>query len=135
MSKDRTRSNPLLANSSETPMAPPPAIPIPETIQEVKVTPDQAPGSEQKVIVRGEPRKPLSLPTRPPVRRRRRKKKKFGEIYVTRSFSIDQRYVKEFDDFFSQGETITSFANQVFLDLLINAGYDLDEDLLKDTPI
>lgn len=76
----------------------------------------------------------VELPAGPPVRRRKHRLK-FGDIYETRSFSIDKRLLEALDDYMDSGETRTAQANRLFLKVLIEAGYNLDPDLLKQPPI
>lgn len=117
MSNRRERNNPLVRSS--TPPIEEPVVEQPPQPEPVTAPPE---------------RRTLDLPPRPPVKRRRVKNKRFGDVYVTRSFSIDQRIVKYVDDYMSQGDTITSFANQLFLKILLDAGYDLDPDILTKPP-
>jgi hypothetical protein len=71
------------------------------------------------------------LPSGPPVRRKKHKGLKFSDIYVTRSLSIDKRLVAAFDDFMESGDTKTQIANQVVLKILLEAGYNIDPDILS----
>ena len=71
------------------------------------------------------------LPSGPPVRRKKHRGLKFGDIYVTRSLSIDKRLVAAFDDFMESGDTKTQIANQIVLKILLDAGYPLDPDILS----
>lgn len=98
----------------------------PETVQEVPRKPEPVPVPTTSST--GE------LPAGPPVRRRKHRLK-FGDIYETRSFSIDKRLLDALDDFMDSGETRTAVANRLFLKVLIEAGYNLDPDLLKQPPI
>jgi hypothetical protein len=71
------------------------------------------------------------LPSGPPVRRKKHKGLKFSDIYVTRSLSIDKRIVEDFDDFMESGDTKTQIANQIVLKILLDAGYNIDPDILS----
>jgi hypothetical protein len=103
------------------------------TKKEQPVTPPIAPVVEAPLI-KPEERRTLDLPLRPPVKRKWQKELRFPDIYETRSFSIDKRITKEFDDYMGLGETKTSFANQLFLKILIDVGYNLEPDLLTKPP-
>lgn len=82
-------------------------------------------------IVQQMPQVMKDLPSGPPVRRKKHKGLKFGDIYVTRSLSIDKRIVAAFDDFMESGDTKTQIANQIVLKILLDAGYSLDPDILS----
>lgn len=126
------RSNPLLEKSENEGPEQSEIIPVAEPIakKEERLTPPV----EEKLLISPEERHTLDLPPRPPVKRKRQKNLRFGDVYETRSLSIDKRMLKEFDDYIGQGETKTSFANQLFLKILIDAGYKLDPDLLTKPP-
>lgn len=73
----------------------------------------------------------LNLPSGPPVRRKKHRGLKFSDIYVTRSISLDKRIVDAFDDYMESGDTKTQIANQIVLKILLEAGYNLDPDILS----
>src|ERR1041385_7492905 len=105
--------------------------------EEAEVTPEppRQPVQTMKDLPSGPPRQPVQtmkdLPSGPPVRRKKHRGLKFGDIYVTRSLSIDKRIVAAFDDFMESGDTKTQIANQVVLKILLEAGYNLDPDILS----
>jgi len=74
---------------------------------------------------------PKDLPPGPSVRRKKHKGLRFGDIYVTRSLSIDKRIVAAFDDYMESGDTKTQIANQVILKILLENGYSIDPDILS----
>src|ERR1041385_282036 len=108
----------------------------PMTKEEIasEFAPDE-PEEEEAEVTPEPPRQPVQtmkdLPSGPPVRRKKHRGLKFGDIYVTRSLSIDKRIVAAFDDFMESGETKTQIANQVVLKILLEAGYNLDPDILS----
>lgn len=104
--------------------------------------PDEEPVEEPKQIIQAVPPtiQPVvqqvpqalrDLPSGPPVRRKKHKGLKFSDIYVTRSLSIDKRIVEAFDDFMESGDTKTQIANQIVLKILLDAGYNIDPDILS----
>jgi|ERR1041385_5676326 hypothetical protein len=108
----------------------------PMTKEEIasEFAPDE-PEEEEAEVTPEPPRQPVQtmkdLPSGPPVRRKKHRGLKFGDIYVTRSLSIDKRIVAAFDDFMESGDTKTQIANQVVLKILLEAGYNLDPDILS----
>src|ERR1041385_5053140 len=94
----------------------------PMTKEEIasEFAPDE-PEEEEAEVTPEPPRQPVQtmkdLPSGPPVRRKKHRGLKFGDIYVTRSLSIDKRIVAAFDDFMESGDTKTQIANQVVLNL------------------
>lgn len=94
-----------------------------------------APDEEEEESTPEPPRQPVQtvrdLPSGPPVRRKKHKGLKFGDIYVTRSVSVDKRIVAAFDDFMESGDTKTQLANQIILKILLENGYPLDPDILS----
>jgi len=91
---------------------------------EEEIQPEPTPAEPPRQTVK-------DLPSGPPVRRKKHKGLKFGDIYATRSLSIDKRIVAAFDDFMESGDTKTQIANQVVLKILLEAGYPLDPDILS----
>lgn len=62
--------------------------------------------------------------------RRTNRKVSFRDIYETRSLSIDKRLLPYFDALLENGPNKTVVANQWVLKILLEAGYDIDPDVL-----
>lgn len=101
-----------------------------EQVEEPKQIIQAAP-PVQPVVAQQAPQTLKDLPSGPPVRRKKHKGLKFSDIYVTRSLSIDKRIVEAFDDFMESGDTKTQIANQIVLKILLEAGYNIDPDILS----
>lgn len=102
-----------------------------EQVEEHKQIAQAAPPAIQPVVAQQVPQTLRDLPSGPPVRRKKHKGLKFSDIYVTRSLSIDKRIVEAFDDFMESGDTKTQIANQIVLKILLDAGYNIDPDILS----
>jgi hypothetical protein len=144
MPKDPLTSNtkrpvsPLYRNTEKMPEQqelqreePPPT----QTDEEVNIVPFVSNRSEVATpeLTKKEPT-PLELPPGPPVRRKKIKGLKFSEMYTTRSLSVDNRLLPYFDDFFEAGSEAgskTSFANQLLLKILRDAGYQIPLDIFS----
>lgn len=85
-------------------------------------------------VIRNEKQNIIELPPRPPVQKRRNKKKRFTDIYTPITFHIDKRIAPALKDYLDQAESNTSLANQIFLKILLDAGYELDPTLLTKPP-
>src|SRR5947209_20064630 len=120
---DAPHVNPLYAVGSSKPI----------TQDEIasKFAPDEEEVQAEPKPKQHDQQPPKDLPLGPPVRRKKHKGLKFGDIYVTRSLSIDKRIVAAFDDFMESGDTKTQIANQVVLKILLEAGYPLDPNVLS----
>jgi hypothetical protein len=79
----------------------------------------------------------FDLPPARPAKRRRSSEKSFSQKHVTISLSIDHRIANEVDEFLDRGARLsgnkTVFASQLFLKLLLNAGYKLDPNMLAES--
>jgi len=122
--KDEPTVNPLYAVGSTKP---------PMTQDEIASTfaPDEEEAKSDDTPKQPATHLPKDLPPGPSVRRRKHKGLRFGDIYVTRSLSIDKRIVASFDDFMESGDTKTQIANQVILKILLENGYNIDPDILS----
>lgn len=103
----------------------------PDEQEELVEEPKQIIQTAPPVVVQQIPQTLRDLPSGPPVRRKKHKGLKFSDIYVTRSLSIDKRIVEAFDDFMESGDTKTQIANQIVLKILLDAGYNIDPDILS----
>lgn len=76
-----------------------------------------------------------NLPPGAPAKRRRSADKSFPQLHTTVSLSIDRRIEKDVNDFLDRGAkragNRTVFASQLFLKLLIDAGYKIDPNILS----
>lgn len=76
-----------------------------------------------------------NLPPGAPAKRRRSAEKSFPQLHTTVSLSIDRRIEKDVNDFLDRGAKLagnrTVFASQLFLKLLIDAGYKIDPNILS----
>lgn len=72
---------------------------------------------------------PVELPPAPLARRANRKMR-FTDLYETRSLSIDKRLLPYFDDLMENGPNKTVVANQWVLKILLEAGYQIDPQIL-----
>lgn len=76
-----------------------------------------------------------NLPPGSPAKRRRSADKTFPQLHTTISLSVDRRIEKDVNDFFDRGAKLagnrTVFASQLFLKLLIDAGYKIDPNILS----
>src|ERR1041385_4693216 len=107
----------------------------PMTKEEIasEFAPDE-PEEEEAEVTPEPPRQPVQtmkdLPSGPPVRRKKHRGLTFGDIYVTRPLCICKRIVAAFDNFIESCDTKTQIANQVVHKILLEAGYNLDPDIL-----
>ena len=132
----RDRSNPLLQNTeTETKEEDVPT----QGKQPTRPTLSKPPEAENKPLQQIKPPNKLNLDNLPPSRsakRRTSKEKKFADRHVTVSLSIDNRIASSVNDFLDRGARLsgnkTVFASQLFLKLLIDAGYQIDHNILSD---
>jgi hypothetical protein len=99
---------------------------------EVPAVPDEEPKIVEEPEAEPAPeRKPtdVTLPT-PRVARRVTRKVPFELQHAKRTISVDRRLIPAFDDLMSSGGNKTVVANQWILKMLLDAGYQIDPDIL-----
>jgi hypothetical protein len=91
---------------------------------------EETPPQTQQTALPSRPiQTPVELPPAPQARRVTRKMR-FTDLYETRSLSIDKRLLDAFDDLMESGPNKTVVANQWVLKILLDAGYQIDPQIL-----
>jgi hypothetical protein len=103
-----------------------------QTVQPPIITPSHP---EKPPVSAPRPKFDFDLPPGPAAKRRRGTDKRYAEKHKTISLSVDARIANEVDDFLNRGAiksgNKTVFASQLFLRLLLDAGYDIDPEILS----